>query len=208
VTTTQAQALGLAVLFSAISAVAWQFAARHRQAVKRQQSAQFKRRLDAQLIDAVLRGNADSVRGLLQRGADANTRVPPAGASALMVAAHYGRLDIATMLLDHGADLNARGQIVIPEGVDPSILDLDHHVTPLIEAVWTLNEPMTRLLLERGADPAVRDSEEVTALGWAENLIPTTSPETSAPRLRRLDPILKLLRDAKGPPRHPVNLDR
>ena len=95
------------------------------------------------------------------------------GATLLHVAAEYGNVEAARMLLDRGADVNARAAF-------------DHHgvggQTPVFHAVTQFHDaglPVTRLLLERGADLSVRrklpgycerpgEIVECTPLGYAE----------------------------------------
>ena len=65
-----------------------------------------------ELIRAVIRGEAIAVQDLLERGADPSTTggVTPVGASntALMWAASEGYLDIAKLLINCGANVNAK----------------------------------------------------------------------------------------------------
>jgi RNA polymerase sigma factor (sigma-70 family) len=98
--------------------------------------------------------------------------------TALHIAAQFGHTDIAKLLLDHGADINAKAPAV-------------KNMTPLHLAIWrgrkqeleSLSEiaqsaspgalrllpEMPRLLLDHGADINARDSEKnLTPLGWAE----------------------------------------
>ena len=58
------------------------------------------------LIAAVLNGDLDIVKVLLQNGAKIN-KVDASGYTALMWAANLGHIDIAKLLLDNGADVNA-----------------------------------------------------------------------------------------------------
>ena len=81
------------------------------------------------------------------------------GGTALMYAASGGQLPAMRLLLDAGADVNAR--------------DRDKGMTPLM---WNLAAPHTpkvyhcgRLLLERGADPNVRAADGKGAWWWAND---------------------------------------
>jgi ankyrin repeat protein len=83
-------------------------------------------------------------------GNTAERRLTLRGATLLHVAAEYGNVEAATLLLDRGADVNARATID-DTGVGGQ--------TPIFHAVsqfydWGL--AVTRLLLDRGADLSVR----------------------------------------------------
>ena len=67
------------------------------------------------------------------------------GATLLHVAAEYCSTDAATLLLDNGADVNARADL--------------HGQTPIFHSVTQFEDlglPVTRLLLDRGADLSIR----------------------------------------------------
>lgn len=94
------------------------------------------------------------------------------GATLLHVAAEFGHLEAASLLLDRGADINARA-VLDQFGVGGQ--------TPIFHAVTQFNDvglPVVRLLLERGADLSVRaklpgyyerpgEIVECTPLGYA-----------------------------------------
>lgn len=123
------------------------------------------------LMYAALYGGSDSVRRLLESGADPNLR-NEAGATALMWAA--GGLEKTQLLVSHGGDVNARSDygrtpLMIAAGRFGSVpivkLLLDHHadpsahspsfsgpMTPLAEAAYVSDDNSIRLLIERGAD--------------------------------------------------------
>jgi len=99
----------------------------------------------------------DADAGLVDRrfpdltfGATAYRHLTLRGATLLHVAAEYGNLDAAKLLLDRGADINA------PAMVDESGVGGQ---TPIFHAVTQFHEwgfPVAQLLVERGADLAVR----------------------------------------------------
>src|SRR4051812_36716623 len=60
------------------------------------------------LADAVQNRDAAAVKALLARGADPNERGRYSDSTVLMMTASYGELAIAKMLLEAGADINAR----------------------------------------------------------------------------------------------------
>ena len=123
------------------------------------------------LMQAVLYGDAESVRLLLDKGADPNVR-NEAGATALMWAAND--LEKTRLLLDRGADVNARSEdsrtalliaagqfgsrevvkLLLDRGADTKAKSpgLGGDMTPLTEAARLPDEALLRLLIERGAD--------------------------------------------------------
>ncbi|HXG63883.1 MAG TPA: ankyrin repeat domain-containing protein [Blastocatellia bacterium] len=91
------------------------------------------------LMQAALYGDADSVRFLLEQGADPNLR-NEAGATALMWA--VDDLEKTRLLIERGADVNARS---------------DDGRTPLLIAAGLFgNTEVVKLLLDRGADLAAK----------------------------------------------------
>src|SRR5712691_8262305 len=143
-------------------------------------------RYDAPAVLALLRGRMDDLAKLFDADpALVNKRFPELdcgqsggrslllqGGTLLHVAAEYGNVGAVALLLDRGADVNARATV--------DAAGLGGH-TAIFHAVTQFDDdglPITRLLVERGADLAVRaklpgDYErpgeivECTALGYA-----------------------------------------
>lgn len=91
------------------------------------------------------------------------------GETALHCAAFWGRDEIAMMLIDAGADVNAL---------------TERKSTPLHDAARMGNVTIAKLLLDHGAKPNARDNEGETPLDWSREL-----------RRYRVDEIEKLFRD-------------
>lgn len=123
------------------------------------------------LMQAALYGDVDSVRLLLDNGADPNL-ANEAGATALMWA--VDDIEKTRLLLDHGADVNARSadsrtalliaagrfgsrevvKLLLDRGADVKVKSpgLGGDMTPLTEAARLADEALLRLVIERGAD--------------------------------------------------------
>ena len=93
------------------------------------------------LVSAVRDGDVEAVRSLLRQGAYANAAEGD-GLSTLHWAARSGEPEIAKILLDAGATVDARTR--------------NGAYTPLHEASKAGNASVARVLLEAGADPAAR----------------------------------------------------
>lgn len=102
------------------------------------------------LMHAAWKGRIEAVRWLLARGArlerDAMQWTP------LHYAVFAGHAEVAELLLDRGADINARS----PNGS-----------SVLMMAVYEGREDMARRLLARGADTSVKNENGDGALEWA-----------------------------------------
>jgi ankyrin repeat protein len=138
------------------------------------------------LLDAVTAGDAARARALLAAGADCNARNGD-GATALMLAAHSGGLDLVRLLLDAGAAVNAtdeRGWSALMQAVYNADLDrgfaevaqalidaganveaaIGFGVRPLMLAAGYGETAVVETLLRAGADVLARNEGGRTAL--------------------------------------------
>lgn len=89
---------------------------------------------------------------LLELGANINAKHPSTGLSVLQAAAHRGSTFNLQKMLEHGAEINQK----------------DHRGQTALAEAFRLNNPASvRLLIEKGADPLVTDTNGMTALHWA-----------------------------------------
>ncbi len=110
----------------------------------------------ANFMDAVRRGNKDAVVAFLNKYEDAaNTHDDffSNGKTALIWAAKYGHKDIVELLLEKGADINAKDR---------------SGWTPLMEVAMSGPFEMLEFLLERGADFDAKSNNGTTALVYAQ----------------------------------------
>ena len=130
------------------------------------------------LLDATRRGDVEAVRTLLTDGADPNEALGD-GLTALHVAAQEGRLEIARILIQAGADVAAKTRLggytplhlasgaahvalvrsLIEAGADPAAATTTTGVTPLHLGAKALHgEEVARVLLESGAPVDAREA--------------------------------------------------
>jgi hypothetical protein len=102
------------------------------------------------LIDALRGGRAKEFANLLKTSPQAARGRGPGGSTPLMYAALYGDADSMRLLIDRGADVNARN---------------DAGATALMWAVDDVQK--TKVLLEHSADPNARFLDNPTALSLA-----------------------------------------
>jgi len=101
----------------------------------------------ARMMDALRRGDRTAFEKLLRENPKSAKGLGSGGSTPLMYAALYGDARSVGLLLDKGADPNAKN---------------DAGATALL---WAVDEPeATRLLLEGGADPNIRSADGLTPL--------------------------------------------
>jgi hypothetical protein len=139
--------------------------------------------LDEELFEAVKSGDAARVKELLRRGANPNAR-DEYGLCPLHYAPWNRRAEVARVLLEHGADVNARAlsmtplhraatfgnvevaRVLLEYGADVNAKDKKGW-TPLHIAATDGHVGVVELLLERGADPSIKNEEDKTPLDVA-----------------------------------------
>jgi hypothetical protein len=108
---------------------------------------------DTPLIMAAWHKHTRIARVLIEEvEAPVNERNPKNGTTALHVSCQEEDATTAALLLEKGADAEARGEL---------------GRTPLFESILSLKTSMTELLLDRGASVNVIDTESYTPLLWA-----------------------------------------
>jgi len=174
-------------------------AARDAEGVSALMRAQY--RLDRELVQAVMAGEpaldvfeaaafGDQVRlmDLVDRDPSLATAFSADGFSALHLAAFFGQVETARLLLDRGSDPNARGcgwmtgtalhsassgshvaigRLLLEAGADPNARQSGGW-TPLHSAAHNGNSELVGLLLGHGADPTAVNEEGATVLALAE----------------------------------------
>jgi ankyrin repeat protein len=132
---------------------------------------------DTQLLDAVVKGNADEVKRLLDEGTKPNARGKDR-VTALMEAC--GRLDATVQGLEgketctwkrKGGNLQI-AKILLEKGADPNAKDRNRE-TPLARACRLAEPEIVSLLLDHKADPNARDRYGITPLAAACGRIKT-----------------------------------
>jgi ankyrin repeat protein len=116
------------------------------------------------LLLAAQGDSPEQVKALLDKGVSPNVK-SHLGWTALHWAAYHGNAKLVRLLLDRGADVNARTiNGVDPPDVRSEVGDESPLKTPLFAAAAGGRVNTARLLLDRGADPKVNDPRYGTAL--------------------------------------------
>jgi len=124
---------------------------------------------ESPLMLAALDGHLDIVKGLIERDADVNKT----GWTPLHYAATRGHLEVMRLLLDKNAYIDAAS----PNGT-----------TPLMMAAFYGTRSAVKLLLEAGADPFLKNQQDLTAIDFAQRANRADSAEIIAAFVRAQQP--------------------
>jgi len=137
------------------------------------------------LFDAVRQDNLSEVSDLINNGADIEAR-DNAGQTPLHIAAYHGFTDIANFLITKGAEIDSTDNregtplhwAAVNKNQDIIILLIKHganlnkedkfYMTPLI---WAVSQGLTnnvKTLLENGADPSYKNTQDKDAFYYAK----------------------------------------
>ena len=105
------------------------------------------------LSEAAFTGDIAAMKQALADGADPNTKDPQSGSTLLATAALMGHTEVVALLLEHGADVNAKSR----DGG-----------TALHTAAFLGRAETVKRLLEKGADTTLRNNMGSTAIDGAK----------------------------------------
>jgi ankyrin repeat protein len=180
-------------------------------------SAQTPADTAAESFYAAIRSNdLQKLQALIQGGADVNVKERRGGATPIMHAAAIGSLDAMKLLIDKGADVNARGpagasalmwavtdlakvRLLLDRGARVNAASELGRTPLLLAAMSDGSSEIVKLLLARGADPKVVDKERWTTTlsaaygndtGTLRQLIAAGADVNSAWRLTGQTPLM------------------
>ena len=138
--------------------------------------------------DAAARGASAELEMILASDPQAWRKLDRAGLTPLLVAVREGRVEVVSLLLEHGADpsqaspqnwsplheaaVTGKPEIVVlllGKGARPRVMETQNHGTPLHVACFQGNLRICEMLLKAGADVNARDRERLTPLFHAKD---------------------------------------
>jgi len=147
---------------------------------------------DEALIQSVWAGDLAKVELLVKKGANVNAAEPDKKRTVLMMAATKGQFDIVKFLCGKGADINAGdsdsqtalmyasrnrfdatpdnaiAEFLLSNGAEVNVRSKKKGFTVLMLAASAGNVELVQQLLEKGADPAIKDNFGVPAVTMAQ----------------------------------------
>jgi ankyrin repeat protein len=165
--------------------------------------------LEQTLIGAVVEGDFNKVQNMLKAGVDVDSRDREHGDTALMLSLRFGFGEIAQILLEHGADVEARNdegrsvlslapcvdkrtgavsslfQSLLASGADINSVDAEGRSVLAWQMMSGIPSAAVEFLLSEGADPALADECRETALTLAEDYGFTKAAELMRQTLER-----------------------
>jgi ankyrin repeat protein len=134
-------------------------------------------------------GRTEIVRMMLEKGADV-TKADQGGYTPLIAAAKHGKADVVKMLIDAKSDVNAATQkgytalilagasgspetvkLLIEAKADVNARSSTRGMTAMIQAAMGCNAEIVKMLLDAGAKTDIVDSQNKTALSYAQDML-------------------------------------
>ena len=130
--------------------------------------------------------NISEIKELIDMGADVNAKSGNGQVTALIKASVNGYKEIVEVLIQNGADVNAKDidnrtalmrasynnyneivELLLQNGADVNVKDIDSRTTALMEASLRGNKEVMEVLIQNGADVNAKCSNDWTALMFA-----------------------------------------